>query len=188
MPACAIHFTSIRVGDSLSAGIGGNLDTWPKLFARRYHVDLHDLSRSSADAATAMQQAAQMSGPNSVVLVEIGGNDVLRGYPPEVHERSLDALLARLRDGGRRTVIMLELPLPPFSNRYAAAQRRQARTHGVLLVPKRVLMGVLTAEDAALDTIHLSARGRRLMADAVWNAISAAFGQTISSGGTPTSR
>jgi acyl-CoA thioesterase-1 len=31
------------IGDSLSAGIGGNIETWPKLFARRYHIDLRDL-------------------------------------------------------------------------------------------------------------------------------------------------
>jgi len=158
------------IGDSLSAGIGGNFETWPKLFARQHHVAVIDLSRSGADVAMAMDQAEQVSGAKSLVLVEIGGNDVLRGYPPETYERGLDALLAKLRDGGR-TVIMLELPLPPFCNRYGAAQRRLARKHGVLLVPKRELMGVLTSEAATLDSIHLSARGHVLMAEAIWDVI-----------------
>ena len=84
-------------------------------------------------------------------------------------------MLAKLRDG-RRTVVMLELPLPPFHNRYGDAQRRLARRHGVLLVPKRVLIGVLTSEGATLDTIHLSGRGHALMAETIWDLIGQAIG------------
>ena len=94
-----------------------------------------------------------MSGSTSLVLVEIGGNDVLRATRPLAFEEGLDVLLAKLRDT-RRTVVMLELPLPPFHNRYGEVQRRLAKRHGVLLVPKRVLMGVLTsAGSATLDTV-----------------------------------
>jgi acyl-CoA thioesterase I len=115
-----------------------------------------------------------VGGPTALVLVEIGGNDVLRAYRPNAFERALDALLAKLRGGGR-TVVMFELPLPPFHNRYADAQRRMARRHGVLLVPKRVLIGILTSEGATVDSIHLSRRGHELMAETVWGII----GQTI---------
>jgi hypothetical protein len=90
-------------------------------------------------------------------------------------ERGLDVLLAKLAVGGR-TVILLELPLPPFHNRYGAAQRPVARRHRVFLVPKRVLMGVLTSEGATLDTIHLSRRGHALMAETVWRIIGQAIG------------
>lgn len=163
------------IGDSLSAGVGGNIETWPKLFARQHHVGVVDLSRSGADAADAMQQAEQITAPNLLVLAEIGGNDVLRGYPPERYERGLDALLAKLREGGR-TVVMLELPLPPFCNRYGAAQRRLANRYGILLVPKRLLMRVLTTDGATLDSIHLTARGHALLAEAIWNSVGDAFG------------
>jgi acyl-CoA thioesterase I len=162
------------IGDSLSAGIGGKIETWPKLLSRRNGIVVHDLSVSGADVTTAMQQAVQVSGAMSLVIVEIGGNDVLRENAPEVFERGLDALLARLRDGGR-TVVLLELPLPPFCNRYGEVQRRLARRHGVLLIPKRVLMGILTAEGATLDTVHLSGRGQELMAGAIWGLINHTF-------------
>ena len=103
------------IGDSLSAGINGEKETWPKLFSRSHDVVIADLSRSGADTADAMRQAEQVnvSGPAALVLVEIGGNDVLRADRPEAFERRLDALLAKLRGGGR-TVVMFELPLPPF--------------------------------------------------------------------------
>ncbi len=74
------------------------------------------------------------------------------------------------------TVVLLELPLPPFANRYGAAQRRAARRRGVLLVPKRLLLGVLTADGATLDSIHLTPTGHDRMADAIWDVIHCAFG------------
>ena len=51
-----------------------------------------------------------------------------------------------------------------------------AVSHGVLLVPKRVLIGVLTSEGATLDTVHLSPRGHALMAETVWDIIGQAIG------------
>jgi acyl-CoA thioesterase-1 len=166
------HAQLFLIGDSLSAGINGETETWPKLFSRTHHVVLADLSRSGADAATAMRQAEQVtgSGPNSLVLVEIGGNDVLRATRPDAFERALDVLLAKLRDGGR-TVVMFELPLPPFHNGYGATQRRLAKQHGVFLVPKRLLIGILTTDGATLDSIHLSRRGHELMSETVWEII-----------------
>jgi acyl-CoA thioesterase-1 len=166
------HAQVFLIGDSLSAGINGEKETWPKLFSRSHDVGLTDLSRSGADAATAMRQAEQVnaSGPTSLVLVEIGGNDVLRATRPDAFERALDDLLAKLC-GGRRTVVMFELPMPPFHNRYGAAQRRVAKQHGVSLVPKRVLIGLLTTDGATVDSIHLSRRGHELMSETVWEII-----------------
>ena len=59
---------------------------------------------------------------------------------------------------------MLELPLPPFYNEYGRAQRRVARRHDVLLVPKRVMLGVLLQDGTTLDTIHLAEAGHGQMA------------------------
>lgn len=98
------------------------------------------------------------------------GNDILSKNPVPVFERGLDALLAKLREGNH-TIVMLELPLYPFCNRYGAVQRRLAWRHGALLVPKRVLIQLLTTPGATLDTIHLSDSGHQLMADAIWNVL-----------------
>lgn len=50
-----------------------------------------------------------------------------------------------------------------------------ASKHDVVLVPKRVLMGVLARGDATLDSIHLSQAGHEQMADAVWQIVGPAF-------------
>jgi acyl-CoA thioesterase I len=163
------------VGDSLSAGIDRVTETWPKVFSRSHHVVIHDLALAGADVTTAMLQAKQVTGPASLVLAEIGGNDVLRANRPEDFEQGLDVLLAKLREDGR-TVVMLELPLPPFHNRYGEVQRRLAKRHGVLLIPKRILMGVLTTAGATVDRFHLSPAGHALFAETVWGIIGQAVG------------
>ncbi len=109
------------------------------------------------------------------MVVEIGGNDILGETTPEVFERGLDALLARLGAGGH-TIILLELPLLPFYNRFGAPQRQAAKHFRAFLVPKRLLLGVLTSEGATLDTVHLTRRGNALMVEAIWSAIGPAFG------------
>jgi acyl-CoA thioesterase-1 len=170
--------TVFVVGDSISAGMGTEADTWPRILARRHGVRVRDLSLAGATVATALRdQAPGVTGTDALVVVEIGGNDVLGETSSEAFEQGLDALLARLSGRGR-TIVMLELPLPPFRQDVGAAQRRQARRHDVVLVPKRVLLGVLTSPGATLDTIHLSPSGHRRMAEAVWSVLRSALGSS----------
>jgi lysophospholipase L1-like esterase len=113
---------------------------------------------------------------DAVVLVEIGGNDLLNGTSPDEFERHLRALLAALRRPGR-TVVMLELPLVTFFAGYGRAQRALAEEYGVFLVPKRIFAGVLAAPGATADGLHLSAAGTRLMAERLLPILAPALGR-----------
>jgi lysophospholipase L1-like esterase len=72
-------------------------------------------------------------------------------------------------------VVMFELPLPPFRNEYGRVQRKLASKYGVVLIPKRVFVGVLTEEGATMDGVHLSPQGHERMAEIVWNSIRAVY-------------
>jgi len=109
-----------------------------------------------------------------VVLLEIGGNDVLGSTSTDEYERNLDALLHCVTGSGRH-VVMFELPIPPLANGYGRAQRNLAAKHNVVLIPKRVLMGVLTDEGATVDSLHLSPSGHQQMAESVWCIIGPAL-------------
>jgi acyl-CoA thioesterase-1 len=163
------------VGDSISAGISDEGETWPSLLAKRSGLVVHNLSVASANVTTAKKQADRVTESNTLILVEIGGNDVLGGIAPEAFEEGLNVLLSQLRSKNQ-TVVLLELPLPPFHGRYGAIQRKLAKRHGVILVPKRVLLGVLTSVGATVDSLHLSKAGSEKMAEAI--------GTILNSGGT----
>jgi len=106
------------------------------------------------------------------VTAGMGGDDRSVRWPTLLAD--LDALLAYVSSPGRQ-VVMFELPLPPLNHEYGRIQRSLARKHNVSLVPKRVFLSVLAANDSTLDTIHLSQAGHRRMAACVWQLVSSAF-------------
>ena len=65
-----------------------------------------------ATAKSALKNCRDMPAQGGVVLVEIGGNDLLGGTPSPLFASDLDRLLAKVCQPGR-TVLMFELPLPP---------------------------------------------------------------------------
>ncbi len=163
------------IGDSLSAGTGApGEQTWPSLIASRAHVEVRNLALAGATTSTAIKQVAQVPDDAALVLIEIGGNDLLSGRSAADFAHDLDALLIAVCKPSR-CVVLVELPLPPFSNGYGRAQRRSAAAHGALLVPKRRLASVLAADGATVDGLHLSNRGHQLLADSLWDVLSPGF-------------
>ena len=167
-PELTGHPTVYVIGDSLAASVGGSgEETWPQLLGRGHPIEVVNLARVGATTASAVKQADALPPDGGVVLLEIGGNDLLGDTPAADFERDLDRLLARVCRPSR-AVVMFELPLPPLYNGYGRAQRRLASAYGVHLIPRRVLMGVLTDDGATVDGIHLSGVGHQRMARAVW--------------------
>ncbi|MBL8891112.1 MAG: acyl-CoA thioesterase [Planctomycetaceae bacterium] len=165
------------VGDSVTAGVHGDgaIETWPVILAREHQLSVQNISRASETAASALKRVKSHEITASLVLVEIGGNDVLGSTTLVNFERDLDALLGYLTAPDRQ-VVMFELPLPPFYHEYGRIQRTIAAKHKVALVPKWFFLSVIANRNSTLDTIHLSQSGHQLMADSVWRLIKSAFG------------
>jgi len=183
-PAAARTLTI--VGDSVTAGMGDEdaAETWPAILARQQQLQVQDISRMGETAASAWKRVKTQRITSSVIVVEIGGNDILGATSASKFALDLDGLLGQLKAAGSQ-VVMLELPLPPFSHEFGRAQRTLAAKHNVALVPKRVFLTVLASEDATLDTIHLSQAGHQRMANSVWRIVAPAFetGPAARSGG-----
>ncbi len=164
------------IGDSVTAGIGGDetAETWPSLIAQQHQLQVQDISHVGETAVSALKRAKSQSLTGSLVVVEIGGNDILGSTTTTQFAEDLDALLNHLATPDRQ-VVMFELPLPPFYHEFGRIQRHAAAKHNVKLIPKRVLLAVIAGSDATLDTIHLSQSGHQFMADSVWRLAKRAF-------------
>jgi acyl-CoA thioesterase-1 len=159
------------VADSLAAGLGREKTTWPKLLASRTGIEVCDLSFAGANAHSALRGLAQAlesdKDGGAWVLISIGGNDMLGRTSADNFEKDLDQLLEAARGNAAtpRTVLMQELPLIPGAWAFGAIQRRLAAKHGVLLIPKRLLAGVVLTDENVVDGLHLSSAGHERMAD-----------------------
>lgn len=154
------------IGDSVSAGMGNAQEqTWPRILSAE-GIEVIDHSRAGATVSSALRRQVGGLPENAIVVLEIGGNDLL-GVTPTPHaefERDLRGLLKATSVCGR-TLVVLELPLLPWHVGYGRIQRRLASEFDAVLVPKRFLAGIFAAENATSDGIHLTAQGQRLMAD-----------------------
>jgi acyl-CoA thioesterase-1 len=154
------------IGDSVTAGLNAKDVTWPRVLAETGSCIVWDASQQGATVKSASQQLTRLDGRGDALVIEIGGNDLLEGLPLDQFAEGFETLLSAARPQ-YRTIVMLELPLPPFSNRYGIVQRRLARQFEIPLIPKREFARVLTASCSTVDGIHLSDRGQQRMADVV---------------------
>jgi acyl-CoA thioesterase-1 len=117
------------------------------------------------------------------VILELGGNDALRGIPPEESEKNLDQIIARLKERGV-AVLLVGMLAPPnmggdYAGRFNSIYAKLAQKHGVALYPF-FLDGV--ALDAGLkleDGMHPNSKGIDVMVEKMEPAITQFLG-TIS--------
>lgn len=162
------------IGDSVTAGLSDGELLWPSILADSQQVEVVNLAQPGAMVDSALKQAAQIpADAGGIILLEIGGNDLLSGRSSDEFRRNLTELIEFVSTPPGRLIVMMELPLPPFYNEYGRIQRELAAQHDILLISKREFARVLRAADGAVDGIHLSEHGQQMMADVVWNSIGA---------------
>ncbi len=155
------------LGDSRSAGLSSRAEaTWPILLASRIRRPVGSFARAGAQLADGIVQARALPAGGCVVLIELGGNDILGDATAERFAADMRRLLSSVTDP-RRSVVMLELPLLPLQNRYGHLQRQISREFGVRLISRRVLAGAVALPGHTTDGLHLSPAGHRWLAGEV---------------------
>jgi acyl-CoA thioesterase-1 len=175
--------TVLVLGDSLSAEYGLPRGSgWVALLERR--LDERDVpaqvvnasvsGETTAGGRTRLPALLQRHRPQ-VVVIELGGNDALRGLPLSSTEANLRAMVAAAQAAGAR-VLLAGMQVPPnYGRRYgedfAALFGRVAKSEQVALVPF-LLAGVADGPDADAmfqpDRIHPRAEAHPRILDNVW--------------------
>lgn len=119
------------LGDSISAAYGMSLDSgWVALLAQRLessHPDIQVVNASisgetSAGGLRRLPELLQAHQP-SLVVIELGGNDGLRGYPLDKFRNNLEQM-ARLSQQAGARVLFLAMEIPPnYGSRYTSGFR-----------------------------------------------------------------
>jgi acyl-CoA thioesterase-1 len=168
------------LGDSLSAEYGLPRDAgWVRLLSDRlakeaaqYSVVNASISgETTSGGRTRLPQLLLQQQP-SIVVVQLGANDALRGLPVASMRENLLAMVRASRAAGAR-VLLVGMRIPPnygreYAERFAAVYAQIAAEEKVALVPF-LLEGF--AEDLTYfqaDRIHPAVRAQPRMLDTVW--------------------
>jgi acyl-CoA thioesterase I len=175
--------TVLVVGDSLSAEYGlARGQGWVALLDKRVAAEKlavkvvnASISGDTTSGGRARLAALLKLHKPQVVVIELGGNDALRGLPVAMTQDNL-ALMARMAKtaGARVVVVGMEIP-PNYGRKYAEDFARVfasvARAEGAALVPF-LLKGVAEGPQAEAlfqpDRIHPRAEAHPRMLDNVW--------------------
>jgi acyl-CoA thioesterase-1 len=168
------------LGDSLSAAFGIRREEgWvallqQRLAAKGYEQRVVNASASGETTGGALARLPRLLSAQqpSIVVVELGGNDGLRGLPLEGVRRNLEAIIdAAIASGAR--VLLLGIRIPPnygptYTEGFFALYGELARTHDLPLVP--FLLDGIALDDSLMqdDGFHPNAAAQPRMLDAVW--------------------
>ncbi|MCP1647722.1 acyl-CoA thioesterase-1 [Pseudomonas nitroreducens] len=172
--------TLLVVGDSISAGLG--LDTsqgWVSLLDKRlkeqgfgYKVVNASISGDTTAGGLARLPALLSEQKPALVVIELGGNDGLRGMAPAQLQQNLASMVDQSRQAGAK-VILLGMRLPPnYGQRYTDAFAKVfdsvASEQKIALVPF-FLEGVGGVQDMMqADGIHPAQVAQAKLLDNVW--------------------
>jgi acyl-CoA thioesterase-1 len=183
----------VAFGDSLTAGFGvAPKDAYPAQLQRRldslgyrYHVVNAGVSGDTT-AGGVRRVSWILNGNPHIVILELGGNDGLRGLDIEQSRANLEAIIVRLKQAGIITVLA-GMKLPPnygadYTTRFETMYRDLARRHGLPLIPF-LLDGV--GGDRRLnqpDGIHPTGEGYRIIVENVLRTLEPLLDRPITGG------
>jgi len=170
------------VGDSLSAEYGlARSSGWVELLRQRLAQDKIEatvvnasISGDTTSGGRARLAALLKAHQPTHVIIELGGNDALRGLPLKNTQDNLAWMTRQAQDAGAR-VLLLGMQVPPnyggdYGRRFAQIFQDVARETKAALVPF-FLQGVADGPDAArlfqADRIHPNAQAQPMMLDNV---------------------
>ena len=162
----------LAFGDSLVEGVGASEGRdVVSLLSARVGVPIVNAGRSGDTTGSALGRldSAVLSRNPRIVIVVLGGNDLLRRIPREETFANLDAIVGRIRARGA-AVILVGLSAGVFVDAYGNGYEEVARRTASGLVPD-VLAGILGNPDLMSDQIHPNDRGYSLMADRIEPAL-----------------
>ena len=183
-PAWGRERTIVVLGDSLSSGYGlGAEQSWVGLLENQVDGQAYGYAVVNASIAgdTTAGGLARLPGlleahSPSIVVIELGGNDGLRGQPVPTLKRNLARMIELAQTSGAE-VVLAGIQIPPnygpaYTEAFASVYGELASEYHVALV-EFILEGV--ALDSSLmqaDRIHPNAAGQRPMFENVWNVLS----------------
>ena len=170
----------IVLGDSISAAYGipteqgwvSLLQSRLKISHEQYNVINASISGDTTNDGLKRLPSLLERHQASFILIELGGNDGLRGYPLNTIKNNLEALIKQSKNNNI-TPILLAMRIPPnYGKRYTSGFQKIyqgiAQESNITLVPFLMNEVATNPELMQKDGIHPTASAQSILLDAVW--------------------
>jgi acyl-CoA thioesterase-1 len=164
------------LGDSLSAAYGIPRERgWVALLQQRLpnlHVVNAGISGDTTDGGVARLPLLLQKHQPSIVIIELGGNDGLRGFQIQRIRDNMAQLIQLCQSAGAK-VLLVGMKIPPnyglrYTSDFYASYTETAKKFAVPLVPF-ILEGVATHPELMQDDlIHPRAEAQQKLLDNIW--------------------
>ena len=182
--------TILIFGDSLSAGYGLDVDqSWGALLQKRleeqgyeHRVVNASISGETTEGGSTQIESAIKSFDPELVILELGGNDGLRGFPPARIKNNLKAIAERARASGAE-VVLLGIRIPTnygvrYTQAFEAVYAEVASELDIRWIEFFMEGVALNDELLQEDRIHPNAAAQPILLDNAWPVIRATLDQT----------
>ena len=168
------------LGDSLSAGFGIEVKQgWVNLLQQRlhklgydYHVVNASISGNTTSNGLARISHALATYKPAITIIELGGNDGLRGFDPKIIKKNLAIMIEKVQQSNSKILLLgLRLPLnygPAYDEKFKALYQNLSQHYQIPLVP--LFLAGIDDKPALMqnDGIHPLAAAQDKMLDNVW--------------------
>ena len=170
-------------GDSISAGYGMEKESqWSEslktlLSDESFEISVHNRSISGETTGGGLTRISRILDElkPTFLLLELGGNDALRGYPPKKIYENLNKMIEASKERGIDVFLMQIRILPNYGKRY---QTQFESIYPTLSEEKEVILLPFMLNDIALkeelmmpDGIHPNKDAQPLIAEIVFNSL-----------------
>jgi acyl-CoA thioesterase-1 len=175
--------TIVVVGDSLSSGYGMAAEqSWVALLKERLHgegygydvVNASIAGDTSAGGLARLPRLLERHMP-AVVVIELGGNDGLRGQPIDALRDNLSKMIEQSQRAGARVAIAaIQIPPnygPAYTKALSGVYPELAQRFGATLVDLSLPDVALKPELMQGDGIHPNAAGQKIVFGNVWRVL-----------------
>jgi acyl-CoA thioesterase-1 len=183
-PAATAARNVVFLGDSLTAGLGlPPSEAFPALIGEKIRAaglpfQVENAGLSGDTSAGALRRTDWLlQRPIDVLVIELGGNDGLRGLPVKSLKANLQAIIDKVKAKNPAVKIVIAgMQIPPnlgtdYAANFTKLYAELARENNATLIPF-LLEGVGGQRDLNQpDMIHPTAAGHRVIADLVWRTL-----------------
>ncbi|MFN3345394.1 MAG: arylesterase [Chloroherpetonaceae bacterium] len=180
------------LGDSLSAGFGLDIaQAFPSLIQEKIQQEklpfkVVNAGLSGETTAGGLRRLDWLLKQKvDVLVIELGGNDGLRGIAPSETEKNLQGIIDKMREKNPNAEIVLAgMQAPPnmgkdYTEKFRAIFPSLAKKNNLAFIPF-LLEGVAGNPRLNLpDGIHPTAEGHQLVAQTVWETLKPVLSRTI---------